>query len=150
MNSITYQRLTTILDVDIPRLWELYTLPEISRFISIAENYFTYVTTTESVRFFKIFLDGQLVGAVHLEMPRNVLFMDIALFPEHQGKGIGTRVLKDVVNGSFGLNFDCIEVSIDENNLHSINLFEGAGFVFKSRDAELLNYVYTPKKSTLC
>jgi ribosomal protein S18 acetylase RimI-like enzyme len=68
--------------------------------------------------------------------------MDIIVFPEYQKKGIATKILKDIQNGKLGIDFDKIQVSIDEKNITSIKLFENAGFVCIAKDEELLDYLY--------
>lgn len=55
---MNYIQITSERDKDIPYLLSVHKRPEISRFISIdEENYFYYVTTSESVFYFKVFMD---------------------------------------------------------------------------------------------
>ena len=68
--------------------------------------------------------------------------------PEYQGKGIATIVLGDIQSGNLISGFNRIEVSIDENNIASVRLFEKMGFDFVSKEDELLNYVYKVKKES--
>ncbi|MBQ9121612.1 MAG: GNAT family N-acetyltransferase [Clostridia bacterium] len=140
---MNYVRMICENDIDIPRLSSILDLPEISRYISIDKtSYWHYVSSTENVYYFKAYEGGNLVGAIHCEVAGTVLYMDIMVFPEHQQKGVGTTILRDVQSGILPLPFDRIEVSIDETNLASIKLFEKAGFRFVSKEDELLNYVY--------
>lgn len=140
---VTYQRLTGEQDKDIPYLHSLYKLPEISRFISIDEdNYWHYVTTSESVYYYKVYDEERLVASIHCELSGNILYMDIMAVPEYQKKGIGSTVLRDIQNGVLPIAFEQIEVSVDESNTASINLFEKMNFRYVSRDGELVNYVY--------
>ena len=141
-----YIRITSESDADIPCLSSALDLPEISRFISIDKaNYWRYVSSTENVYYFKAYEDGILVGAVHCETADAVLYMDIMVLPKHQGKGIGSAILRDIQTGVLPLTFDRIEVSIDEANTASLRLFEKMGFDFVSKDEELLNYTYVVK-----
>ena len=142
MNELTYTRILTEDDSNIPHLLQIYQQPNVSQFISISDSYFHYVTNTPNVYFYKVYENEKLIGAIHLEKNENLLYMDILIFPELQKMGFATRVIKDIQNDIFGLNYDRIEISIDESNIASLKLFENAGFTFVSKEAELLNYVY--------
>lgn len=142
MNELTYTRILTEDDSNIPHLLQIYQQPNVSQFISISDSYFHYVTNTPNVYFYKVYEKEKLIGAIHLEKNENLLYMDILIFPEFQKMGFATRVIKDIQNDIFGLNYDRIEISIDESNIASLKLFENAGFTFVSKEAELLNYVY--------
>ena len=65
--------------------------------------------------------------------------MDILVFPEFQRMGFGTKIIKDIQDDVFELEYEKIEVSIDESNVASIQLFSNAGFVFMSKEDELIN-----------
>ena len=142
MNELTYTRILTEDDSNIPHLLQIYQQPNVSQFISISDSYFHYVTNTPNVYFYKVYEKEKLIGAIHLEKNENLLYMDVLIFPEFQKMGFATRVIKDIQNDIFGLNYDRIEISIDESNIASLKLFENAGFTFVSKEAELLNYVY--------
>ena len=143
---MNYQRMMNENDKDIPYLTSVFKLPEISRYISIDEqNYWHYVTSSENVYFFKVYDDKSLVATTHCEVVDRVLYMDIMVIPEQQGKGIAATVLKDIQLGNLVSGFDRIEVAIDENNVASIRLFEKMGFDFVSKEDELSNYVYEVK-----
>ncbi len=142
MNELTYTRILTEDDSNIPHLLQIYQQPNVSQFISISDSYFHYVTNTPNVYFYKVYEKEKLIGAIHLEKNENLLYMDILIFPDFQKMGFATRVIKDIQNDIFGLNYDRIEISIDESNIASLKLFENAGFTFVSKEAELLNYVY--------
>ncbi len=142
MNDLAYMRILSEDDVDIPQLLKIYQLPSISQFLSISDNYFHYVTNTESVYFYKVYEKEKLIGTIHLEKDEKLLYMDILIFPEFQRMGFATRVIKDIQNDIFGQNYDRIEISIDESNIASLKLFENAGFTFVSKEDELLNFVY--------
>ena len=142
MNDLAYTRIISEDDVDIPQLLKIYQLPSISQFLSISDNYFHYVTNTESVYFYKVYEKEKLIGTIHLEKDEKLLYMDILIFPEFQRMGFATRVIEDIQNDIFGHSYDRIEISIDESNIASLKLFENAGFTFVSKEDELLNYVY--------
>ena len=82
MNDLAYTRILSEDDVDIPQLSKMYQLPSITQFLSISDNYFHYVTNTESVYFYKVYENQKLIGAIHLEKNENLLYMNILIFPE--------------------------------------------------------------------
>lgn len=140
---MTYQLLKLIDDPDIPSLLSRYRCPSISRFISIDEkNYWRYVAKTPNVFFYKVYLNDVLVATTHLELAERVLYMDVAVFPEYQRRGIATNILKDIQGGKLGPDFDKIQVSIDEKNIASLKLFKNMGFACIGQDEELLDYMY--------
>ena len=131
-------------DEDIPTILSVYKQPSISRFISIdEENYWKYITGTDNVYFYKIYKDDILVATIHLESDNGALYMSVVVFPEYQKQGIATAILKDIQSGKTGLDFDKIQVSIDEKNTASLKLFESVGFICVNKDEELLKYEYS-------
>lgn len=140
---MNYHLLTSQNGEFISTILSVYKLPSVAQYISIDEtNYWKYVTDTDNVWFYLIFENDCLVSTVHLELSDSVLYMDIVVFPEYQKRGIATKILKDIQDGKLGIDFDKIQVSIDEKNIASIRLFENAGFVCIAKDEELLEYVY--------
>lgn len=129
-------------DIAIPDLKAIYQLPEVSRYLSISDNYFCYVTKTPGVYFYKVFNKDEMIGAIHLELNENLLYMDILIFPKFQRKGFATKVIEDIQDDIFKLYYNRIEISIDETNSASLKLFENAGFTRISKDDELINLVY--------
>jgi RimJ/RimL family protein N-acetyltransferase len=129
-------------DMDVAYLIEIYKMPEIAKYLSISDNYFHYVTNTENVYFYKVYENDKFIGTIHLEKQETVLFMSILVFREFQRIGLGTQIVKDIQNDVFGLDFDRIEISIDETNSASLRLFEKAGFTFVSKEDEILNFIY--------
>ena len=79
MNELTYIRILSEEDADIPGLLRIYHQPRIARFISIGDNYFQYVTGTENVYFYKVYDSENLIGAIHLEKCKDTLYMDILI-----------------------------------------------------------------------
>ena len=141
---MTYCLLKKADDEDIPLILSVYKQPSISQFISIdEENYWKYITSTDNVYFYKIYKAGVLVATIQLEADNCVMYMSVVVFPEFQKQGIATTILKDIQAGKLGLDFDKIQVSIDEKNTASIKLFESAEFVCVGKDEELWEYEYT-------
>ena len=129
-------------DIAIPDLKAIYQLPEVSRYLSISDNYFCYVTKTPGVYFYKVFNKDEMIGVIHLELNENLLYMAILIFPKFQRKGFATKVIEDIQDDIFKLYYNRIEISIDETNSASLKLFENAGFTRTSKDDELINLVY--------
>jgi len=142
MDKLTYVRMEDENDTDIEKLTEIYQTPDTARYISISDNYFHYVTNTENVYFYKVYENGTLIGATHLEKQDDVLFMDILVFTEFQGMGYGTRIIKDIQDDIFGLCYKTIEVYIDASNYASKKLFMKSNFDFVSEEDELMKFVY--------
>ena len=139
-----YRLIKDLDDEDIPTILSVYRQPSISRFISIdEENYWKYITSTDNVYFYKIYKDDILLATIHLELVDCVLYMSVVVFPGYQKQGIATTILKDIQEGKLELDFDKIQVSIDEKNTASIKLFESVEFVCVGKDAELWEYEYT-------
>ena len=142
MSSLTYRKMLFENDADVPRFAEIYQEPEIARYLSISDNYFHYVTNNENVHFYKVYNNGEMIGTTHLEQQGTVLFMDVLVFPKFQRVGLGTQIIRDIQDDIFQLGYETIEISIDEANTASLRLFGNAGFVFTSKEDELLNFVY--------
>ena len=141
---MTYTLLTSLKDTDIPLLLEIHSLPEIKCFIDInTKKYFKYVTKSNNVFYYKIFDEDTLIGSIHCELSGKTMYISLLIFPEHQNKGFGTKALREVINGSFLLDFETIEVSINNDNLPSLRLFENVGFIRTSVDGGLINYIYS-------
>ena len=142
---MTYSQITSLKDTDIPRLLQIHMLPENLRFIEInKKEYFKYVTKSENVFYYKIFDADVLVGSVHCELCENkTMYLSLLIFPEHQNKGYGTKVLEDITNGILPLDFEAIDVAINDDNFPSLHLFEKVGFIRTSVDGRLMNYSYS-------
>ena len=142
MGSLTYKKMIFEDDADVPQLLEIYQLPEIAQYLSISDNFFHYVTNNENVHFYKVYKNGELIGATHLEQHGIVMSMAILVFPKFQRARLGANIVQDIQDDIFELGYKSIEVSIDEANIASLSLFANAGFAFISREDELLNFVY--------
>ena len=130
-------------DEDIPIILAAYNQPSVSQFISIDEdNYWIYVTETDNVFFYKIYVNDVLTATTQIELINRVLYMSIVVFPKYQNQGIGKIILKDIQSGKLKLDFTKIMVSVDEKNIASLKLFEKCGFVCIVKDEELYKYVY--------
>ena len=140
---MTYQRLIDVNDTDILQLCRVMNLANVSRFISYdKEKYWQYVTSTNSVFYYKVYKRNSFVGAIHLEINDKILYMSILVFPEYQNQKIGTSIIKDIQDKKLPIDFERIEVSIDETNVASIRLFEKMSFKLFAKEKELFTYVY--------
>lgn len=138
-----YRLIKEFSDEDIFSVLSNYRQPSVSQFISIDEDtYLKYVTGTDNVYFYTIYVNDVLAATVHLELADKVLYMSIVVFPEYQNQGVATTILKDIQSGKFALDFTKIQVSVDEKNIYSLKLFEKAGFVCVAKNDELLKYEY--------
>ncbi|MBE6697538.1 MAG: GNAT family N-acetyltransferase [Ruminococcaceae bacterium] len=142
MVNLTYKQMLDENDIAVSELKAIYQLPEVARYLNISDNYFCYVTKTSGVYFYKVYNKDELIGAIHLELNGNLLYMDILIFPKFQRKGFATKVIEDIQNDIFKLNYNKIEIAVDETNSASLKLFENAGFTRTSKDDELINLVY--------
>ena len=143
MIQLDYIRLTDQNDQAIADIKAVFDMPQVARFISYdKDNYFSYVTETEGVFFYKVYHNGALAATTHIEQADQTLYMGVVVFPQHRQKGIATQIVKDVQSGTLPFAYGQIEVSIDRANIASIKLFENAGFVLDSTDMELQNYIY--------
>ena len=146
MSKLIYQRMFDENDSDIHRIKAVYQLRDVAQYISIGDNFFRYVTTNENVYYFKVYEGGKLIGTAHLEKQGSVLSVAILVFCEYQRLGFGTRIVKDIQDGVLGIEYDNIEISIDERNTASLKLFENAGFIRVSQEEELISMVYRKKE----
>ena len=140
---MTYTLLNSLKDPDIPRLLEIHSLPEIQCFIDInIKKYFKYVVKSENVFYYKIYDEDILVGSVHCELVGKTMYLSLLIFPEYQNNGYGTKTLEDIISKKFPLDFETIEVSINNDNFPSLHLFEKVGFIRTSVDGGLIKYTF--------
>ncbi len=142
-HKMKFSQITSLKDSDISRLLEVHMLPENLRFIEINEKkYFKYVTKSNNVFYYKIFAADTLVGSVHCELSGKTMYLSLLIFPEHQNKGYGTKTLEDIISKKISLDFETIEVAINDDNFPSLHLFEKVGFIRTSVDGGLINYTF--------
>ena len=128
-------------DKDLEKLFLIYCQPSVSRFISISDNYFNYVTETESVNYYKIIANGVLVGGIHCEMDGELMYLSICIDEKYRRHGIAETALTQLFN-ILPNNLKKIEVSIDEANKPSLSLFKKIGFIQKDKEHELITFCY--------
>lgn len=127
-------------DNDIAVLRELHSQPSVKKWLSIGDNYFEYCTSTQNVQYIKILLSGAIIGGIHLERDNDIFYLSIFIASEYRQKGYARECIGYIIDKfTEGINF--IKVSIEEENIPSIKLFESLGFVFTDQEEELKNYV---------
>lgn len=127
-------------DSDISVLRKLHNDPSVNKWLSIGDNYFEYCTSTQNVQYIKILLSGAIIGGIHLERDNDILYLSIFIATEYRQKGYARECVGYIIDKfTEGINF--IKVSIEEENIPSIKLFESLGFVFEDQEEELKNYV---------
>ena len=74
-----------------------------------------------------LLLDGRPAGRVYLARSENeIRILDIALLPEHRNKGIGTRIIKDLLTEA-SQSRKSVRVYVEQFN-PALALFERLGF----------------------
>lgn len=142
MHKLTYTRLAFDNDTDIPYLKNVYQSNYVSKYLSIADNYFNYVTNTNNVYFYKVYDSNTLIGTIHIEQQGQTLYFSLLVFTEFQRAGYGTEIVKNIKEDVFDLGYKSIEVSINESNTASLKLFEKSGFTRTSAEGGLIDFVF--------
>jgi len=73
----------------------------------------------------------------HLDPENDVIWLGICVLPEQMGKGYGNKMMEYLLKCAGELNVDSISLTVDNNNLSAIKLYEK--FKFKI-EAELKDY----------
>ena len=110
VSQLTYAKILSKNDSDIFKILQIHRLPDISRFLSISDNYFNYVTNTENVYFYKVYENEKIIGTIHLEKYDHLLYMDILIFPEFQRRGFATKVMERLCEEAGNLNLCAVDL----------------------------------------
>jgi len=129
-------------DNDLTKLAMIHKEPSISRFISISDNYFEYVTNTDGVTYYKIIFNDVLVGGLQTEIKDKSMCLCICVDEKYRRKRIAETALKQLIE-KHNTDIKDITVYIDNTNLDSIALFTKLGFyiVNKSDDETIMQKV---------
>ncbi len=141
--QIGYELLKDENDTDIEKLKFYHQIDEIKKYINIADNYFNFVALDKNVFYYKIKLNKEIVGALHLEKNNKTIYLSIWIKPDKQHWGIATKALQDLISNKFNIEFNNIIVSIEETNYISIKLFEKLGFKKIKKENELILYEFS-------
>jgi len=88
-----------------------------------AHYYGSYV----DARFLLILEEGQPIGRLYLhQMPGDLRIVDIALLPEHRGRGIGAMLLRELIDDA-GSRGDAVSIHVEIFN-PALRLYERLGF----------------------
>lgn len=86
---------------------------------------------------FTILQDDQVIGQAAFKSVRwfnRKAEMSLFIHPDHQKRGIGTRILKSLINHAFlQLNFHRLEAEVNEYNQAGLKLMEKLGFKQEGR-----------------
>lgn len=90
---------------------------------------------------FMIEADGETVGKIRLRWEeRETWIYGFSVLPEYQGKGIGRKVLKKVVNEQ-NIAGQSVHLEVETENAHALRLYESVGFkVVHAQDYYTYNY----------
>lgn len=140
MPELIFRRLTSAGDPDVPEIRDMLTG---ERFISIdSDSYFTYVTGTAGVYFYKIYSCGRLCAVLHAESSGKSLSVMIAVMPDLRRRGIGRAAVNEMCRrlGEYGCTG--AEAYIEPENTASAGLFRSCGFRHESDEDGLQRWVY--------
>ncbi len=129
-------------DPDLPRLKELHQEESIARYIHISEYYFSYLTETDGVLYYKIKSGPLLLGGIQCEIMDDTLFLSICVGEDHRRRGIAFAALKALAGG-LPEGIRRIEAAVDAENTPSLRLFEKLGFRRSGWAEGLLTYRLT-------
>ena len=115
----------------------IHSMPSVAKFISISDNYFDYVTSTNGVFYYKIYCDGVLTGGIHCEINNGIMFLSICIDEKYRRNGIAKKSLNQLFLKQT-TDIDFIEVSIDDSNIASLSLFQKLGFLQTGKEDELI------------
>lgn len=124
-------------DKDTAALAAILDSPSVRRYISVAPNYFDYVTGTADVVYYKILSDGVPVGGVHLETDGETCYLAVCVAEGYRRRGIAGSALR-LAESLLPEEVKTLEVSIDETNLPSLSLFEKLGYTSEEKEDGLI------------
>ena len=126
-------------DPDLDDLIQIYNEPSVSRYISISDNYFHYVTETEGVIYYKIMTDGILTGGIHSEIHGKTVYLSVCVDEKYRRLGIAEKALKKIIS-AMPDEVETIEAEIEQTNTPSNDLFRKLGFQVSDQEDELITY----------
>ena len=92
-----------------------------------------------------ILKDGQPVGQQIADRgAKSIRLIDIAILPQYRGAGIGTLLLKDLVDESRSKKVP-IELKVSKSNTAAARLYERMGFIRLGEDAMYYEMMRNPE-----
>lgn len=126
-------------DHDLAELVRIHNEPSVSKYISISDHYFEYVVDAKDVVYYKIIADGIIVGGVHCEQSGDLVYLSICIDAEHRRRGIAENALRQLFT-KLRTYTNTVEISIEDTNDPSIQLFKKLCFIEVGREDELITY----------
>lgn len=106
-----------------------------SRDISIIQNHLLTI----------LLIDGEEnypIGYGHLDKDGDDLWLGICILSEYQGKGLGKKIMNYLIDFAQQKNVSQIKLTVDNDNILAIKLYEKLGFIQIKKDLDKKNYLY--------
>jgi len=107
---------------------KIHTDKSVANYINISPNYIKYVTKSDNVKYYGLFMNDMLVGGLQIDFVDKQIDIAIMIIQNFQKKGIASSVLMDLKDNVLSLQYKKISASIESKNKVSISLFEHIGF----------------------
>lgn len=86
------------------------------------------IDSDEDTDMFMIALEDKTIGKVRVKREDGEAWIyGFCILPEYQGKGIGRKVLSEVVKGQSELGYS-VHLEVETKNAHALKLYESVGF----------------------
>lgn len=108
----------------------------------VMEKYLSKLS--EFADLFFIVKDGIDVGecAVYMNLLPNAYITSIALLPEYQGMGWGSKLLHGVREEAYKKGFECIFLQVHMNNFAALRLYKKFGFITVGEKKDFIKMCY--------
>lgn len=94
---------------------------------------FQSVLNDRNYQIIVILHNNQLLGKAHIRWgAQNATFSDIAILPEHQGKGLGTALIAHCINTALKKDKLHISLDVETHNTKALNLYTRLGFIIQN------------------
>lgn len=116
--------------------------PKLQKFLgSIDEEWLTHILhDTEGVEY-AVFQSEELVAVVGLVFgPQEITITNIAVAPDHQNQGLGSQVLRQLVEKEFSANGKSWQAFVDKDNEVALHFFAKNGWL-ATDEGEMVRYV---------
>jgi len=72
---------------------------------------------------------GYIASIVSERWLKHIEILELFIDPNFQGKGVGTKLVNEVINYARGLSFDGVIVQTEKENIPAQKLYEKLGFI---------------------
>lgn len=114
-------------DPDLPGAEALHREPSVARYIHLSEAYFSYVTETPEVVYYKIMAGQRLLGGIQAELEGDTLSLLVCVGEAYRRRGVAFSALRALLE-SLPETVQRAEAAVEAENLPSLRLFEKLGF----------------------